>query len=664
MKCDRVLSIAVSSLIALSIGHAQVPSIGVKGGYQFVMNTSTIPVISGSTDCGQFPNGNSSGFFAGISGEYSLFGDALELSGAVVYSLRPARLSTITVDGFEVLDPNTNTYVPMSRNHVFATSLGYVAVELGLRSRPVESIPLYIRASFDAGNPLVSAKFQQTEEITSPSGILFPDGTQRRSTGQGDFPGLGTAIGISGALGAVITLSKYVELCPEVFYRYGLNSISSMANWKQSFAGAGLQLRYRMFSDEIPAPEPTPPPLVVEAPPPPPPPAEPEPIPAVIASVRSQPLEMRETVVTQTYPLLPYIFFDSASTSLRSQYVGSDDVASFNEFQLPKQTLPIYYRMLDIVGARMKKNPRSVLTVTGTTDGIEASTSDQRIKLALARAESVVAYMQQRWGLSENRFVVRTTERPVLFSNEDYAQGIEENRRVELSANDGIVLDPVVHTRFNEYVPVQPHHDFAVIVRNPSQSRTWSLNVNHRERRIGERAGGEAPPAQISFDLTQEMTDKLGPVIGATDTLDAVLEIVQREGSPVNATTRFPVVKTVSNFEVSRLSLIVFDFDRADISEQNKEMMRRVVQSSSSEGSVASIVGSTDRLGELQHNMTLSTDRSQSVERFVRLIAPSLRISEVKGVGPAVLPYSNELPEGRFYCRTVSLTITTPLRER
>ncbi|MCX6140201.1 MAG: hypothetical protein NTX15_05125 [Candidatus Kapabacteria bacterium] len=92
--------------------------------------------------------------------------------------------------------------------------------------------------------------------------------------------------------------------------------------------------------------------------------------------------------------------------------------------------------------------------------------------------------------------------------------------------------------------------------------------------------------------------------------------------------------------------------------------MRRVVKSASGEGSVATIVGSTDRLGELDHNMTLSTERARSVERFVRLIAPSLRISEVKGIGPAVLPYSNELPEGRFYCRTVSLTITTPLRER
>ena len=112
------------------------------------------------------------------------------------------------------------------------------------------------------------------------------------------------------------------------------------------------------------------------------------------------------------------------------------------------------------------------------------------------------------------------------------------------------------------------------------------------------------------------------------------------------------------------MSLIVFDYDRADISEQNKEMMRRVVKASSGQGSVATIVGSTDRLGELQHNMNLSNERAKSVEQFVRSIAPSLNITEVKGIGPAILPYSNELPEGRFYCRTVSLTITTPLRER
>ncbi|MCX6140202.1 MAG: hypothetical protein NTX15_05130, partial [Candidatus Kapabacteria bacterium] len=122
---------------------------------------------------------------------------------------------------------------------------------------------------------------------------------------------------------------------------------------------------------------------------------------------------------------------------------------------------------------------------------------------------SIVGYMRGRWGLSEDRFIVRSTDRPSLVSNEQYVQGIEENRRVELSSNDGSVLDPVVHTRFNEYVPVQPHHDFAVNVANPEQSSSWALKVNHHNRDIGARAGTEAPPAQISFDLSQEMTDRL-----------------------------------------------------------------------------------------------------------------------------------------------------------
>ena len=71
------------------------------------------------------------------------------------------------------------------------------------------------------------------------------------------------------------------------------------------------------------------------------------------------------------------------------------------------------------------------------------------------------------------------------------------------------------------------------------------------------------------------MTNDLGPVVGRIDSLDVELMITQREGAPVVATTRFPLVKTIANFEVSRLSLIVFDYNRSDISEQNKDMMRQ-----------------------------------------------------------------------------------------
>jgi len=106
----------------------------------------------------------------------------------------------------------------------------------------------------------------------------------------------------------------------------------------------------------------------------------------------------------------------------------------------------------------------------------------------------------------------------------------------------------------------------------------------------------------------------------------------------------------------------VFDYDRAEISQANREMMQRVISSSVREGSTATIIGSTDRLGEMKHNLDLSTERARTVDAFARQIAPVLRVTDVKGVGPSVLPYDNDLPEGRFYCRTVSLTITTPLR--
>ena len=86
-----------------------------------------------------------------------------------------------------VVDPNTDQYVSLQREHVFSSNLGYIAFEIGLRSQPVESIPVYVRGAFDIGNPLVDATYTQTEEIISPDGVLFPDDTKRRTIGSGEY---------------------------------------------------------------------------------------------------------------------------------------------------------------------------------------------------------------------------------------------------------------------------------------------------------------------------------------------------------------------------------------------------------------------------------------------------------------------------------------------
>jgi outer membrane protein OmpA-like peptidoglycan-associated protein len=385
--------------------------------------------------------------------------------------------------------------------------------------------------------------------------------------------------------------------------------------------------------------------------------------PAVIASLTTAPLEIRETVVTQTYPLLPYVFFDSASAALRPAYRQVTEIAAFNEQNLPRETLPIYYRLIDVIGSRMKTIKGATLDINGTSDGVEGPSSEARNSLARDRAESVASYLRMRWGIEPTRLRVRISERPAIASNVEYAEGAEENRRVEITSNDSRLLDPIVHTRFKEYVPVQGHHDFSTDVTNPERADGWELDVRRGKTQLARRTGPLLPPSKVSFDLTQEMTDKLGPILGRVDTLMASLRVQQPRYGDAEASTRFPIIKTVSNYEVSRLSLIVFDYDRADISAQNQEMMRRVVTSATAKGSMATIIGSTDRLGELDHNMELSISRAKSVENFVRSIAPELQIKEVRGVGPNPSLFDNSLPEGRFYCRTVTLQITTPLRE-
>jgi len=658
----RALCLLCSITAVTLTAVAQPSSIGIKGGYLYVMNTSTLPIVAGSTDCGAFADGVANGMYAGITGEYALIGDALELAGGITYTSRPAALTAVSRDNFEVLDPRSNIFVPLERSHRFEANLGYVAIEAGLRIRPLAWLPVYVRLGADAGNPVVGATYRQTEQITAPDGILFPDGRSTRVNADGELTTAGTSYGASFTLGGVLRWLEHVEVCPEIGYRYNLNNLVSDNVWRQSYAMAGIQVRYRIVGGEEPPPPPMPepepkpePPPIVEVP------AAPTERPVVITSLSTSPLEINETVVTQTFPLLPYLFFDAGKADLRARYRSDEPTQGFSEQTLPKQTLPIYYRMLDIIGKRMQRQPGTVLTVTGTADETEAYADADLRQLATRRARAVVDYMRDRWSLPEDRFRVTTADQPSLPSNEAYAEGLEENRRVEITASDASLLAPVVHSRFLEFVSTQPMHEFTVATRNPELATSWDLEVRRGGTLVGWKRGTGAPP-NVRFDLTQEITDRLGPVIEPVDTLDATIIVQQANAAPVQATTRFPLRKTVSNFEVSRLSLIVFDYDQATISPVNQQMMRYVIMQSAGQGSTASIKGSTDRLGELRYNVNLSTDRARAVEAYLRSVAPQVSIDSVTGVGPADLPYDNSLPEGRFYCRTVSLTITTPLR--
>mgnify|MGYP002079062403 CR=1 FL=1 len=118
------------------------------------------------------------------------------------------------------------------------------------------------------------------------------------------------------------------------------------------------------------------------------------------------------------------------------------------------------------------------------------------------------------------------------------------------------------------------------------------------------------------------------------------------------------------NYELGRLNLIVFDFDRSDLSKFNQDLISKFVKSSIKKESEIHIIGSTDRLGDDNYNMRLSTARAENVRAFIMSKFNLANITQVKGIGSNFLKYNNELPEGRFYCRTVLIEVKTPLIQR
>jgi outer membrane protein OmpA-like peptidoglycan-associated protein len=69
--------------------------------------------------------------------------------------------------------------------------------------------------------------------------------------------------------------------------------------------------------------------------------------------------------------------------------------------------------------------------------------------------------------------------------------------------------------------------------------------------------------------------------------------------------------------------------------------------------------GYTDKLGDEEINERISERRARSVAR--RLNIPG---AKVEGLGESELLYDNDLPEGRYYCRTVQIIIETPVKEK
>lgn len=383
-------------------------------------------------------------------------------------------------------------------------------------------------------------------------------------------------------------------------------------------------------------------------------------------------LVMEEILTWDLYPLLNYVFFDEGSAELPSRYKifkNASQTAGFSDTTIPGGTLDKYYHMLNIYGFRLNKNPESKIEIVGCNDGTrpaEKTTKD----LSKNRATLVYNYFKDIWNISPDRMKLTFRDKPALVSNLQDSLGITENRRVEILCKDWEIMKPV----------------FEVDTRTVPQPDTMQWTMRNgiddqivSKRRIEIKKDGEMWKQiddigtvdavkmwdWMNDDLEYPVNEapyKAQLIVTSNTGNECASDIITVPVKQIKASDR--VVGTTKDSTYERYNLILFPFNSADAGPINQRIMNDYVYGRVKASSSVIVIGHTDVVGLYEHNQKLSERRSAAVKTGIDN-KTGKQYGELKshGVGEDDALYTNDLPEGRFYNRTVQVIIRTPVSE-
>jgi outer membrane protein OmpA-like peptidoglycan-associated protein len=182
-----------------------------------------------------------------------------------------------------------------------------------------------------------------------------------------------------------------------------------------------------------------------------------------------------------------------------------------------------------------------------------------------------------------------------------------------------------------------------------------------------------APPAL--FDVELSVTDARGRTANTHQTLPVRVRRDEREDSSTPSSAN----RELQPAALERYRLILFDYNSSDLTQSHRatiDLVKKSLQSSlersqqppAGEPSIF-VTGYTDRVGNEDGNKRLSLARARSTADALGLLTKDAGAENsrgnsqeksrafITGNGSTPLLYDNDVPEGRFYCRTVIVQI-------
>jgi outer membrane protein OmpA-like peptidoglycan-associated protein len=369
---------------------------------------------------------------------------------------------------------------------------------------------------------------------------------------------------------------------------------------------------------------------------------------------------IEETEVSESFPVLPYVFFPEGSSELSAtamHLLKPEGTSSFVEDSLPWNTLDIYSEMLNIVGSRMKKNPDAKIVVTGCNNNTGVETKN--LPLSKARAGAVKDYLVYVWGIDEERILAQQRNLPANPGNTQYTEGQVENQRAEISSRDFDIIQPV-KLRDIQKTSNPPNVEIYPEITAEAGIAGWNLRVLQKEQTLREYTG-ESRPNMINWEVEN------APIPALDTPLELNLWAADKDGQTTEATDQLEIRQLTirkkryelqDDKRIERFSLIVFDYDKAKLTENHKKILRKINERIQPDSKVT-ISGYADRTGDREYNRVLAYRRCMEVREELDITESNLKLNPV---GSDILLYDNDTPQGRSYSRTVQIVVETPVR--
>jgi outer membrane protein OmpA-like peptidoglycan-associated protein len=370
-------------------------------------------------------------------------------------------------------------------------------------------------------------------------------------------------------------------------------------------------------------------------------------------------IQIEEFRSRQVRPVLPYVFFDHNTAEIPRRYILLDNM-SVNLFSLPqslsgKGIMGTYYNVLNIIGERLNLYPQATITLTGCNSNIDEEKGN--LNLSEQRAKVVSDYLVNVWKVDMSRITIVKRALPLNESNVTKEDGIAENRRVEIAASDYRVVEPIfIEDTLRKVFP--PILKFTTTNKLTFQEKKWSIDAMSNDRFLESYAGTELLNVNRLWNINQDQ-EALALIknniqyIAKAENKDkdkfasSTIKVLPVQLTSLSDKEKRKTMDTLVNV----YNLILFDFDQPQLNSNNKKIAD-FINTETPTDAIVSVTGYTDRIGEDAYNLNLSTQRAKYAAAAIKA-----KEKKYRGAGESELLYDNDLPEGRFYCRTVQIVV-------